>query len=445
MLKPFGSFELARGGSLPLGQLRRKRVLGTLSARTLVIVIALAAIGLGRVHQARAQEDNAINAYGLFLMSLSNDEISDICEDKDGIVDQACVKRFKAMRALLLALSGPGKSLRGLPSHLLSSSRAEASASSISDSTAAFSPTLESSVPTLPFLGNWLTVLSWVPNAADAADATGAYAVGLTRQSDCSLDEEFVLPGAGLPEAEYFTSLTSAQDYFHQISGLTTTPDVFANGCAPQVLGLPASNTGQSLGETSDGAAIGAQLSSPGLYVTITDLTANTVTNTQVTSGSDPGAFYAASLRSNGITDLVETGLTDPANSAPATAVLLGNGDGTFKTPVYYDVSADSYALAAGFTVDDVNGDGIPDIVILNSTNTTYGTPITLTGTVTTLIGKGDGTFTIGPVSNLTWTDSLQVQTGVFKTGDVKDLLVGGTVLFGAGNGSFTQALPMTR
>ena len=79
-----------------------------------------------------------------------------------------------------------------------------------------------------------------------------------------------------------------------------------------------------------------------------------------------------------------------------------------------------------------MNGDGIPDIVILNGTVGAFnGTVIPVTGTVTTLIGKGDGTFTKGPVSNLTWTDSLQVVTGVFKTGDVKDILVGGTVLFG--------------
>jgi trimeric autotransporter adhesin len=423
-------------------QPQRRRLLGNFSARALVIGIVLAAIGLARGHQACAQGGvitSGLDAVLVTLANLTDAQISNKCGRMNFTTANEtafCILRYEYLRdeaqdELKSEFVGPR-----LPFPFAARSRVETSGSS----TSTFAPTLESSVPALPFLGNLLTVLSWIPNATTAADATDAYAVGLTRQSNCSLDEEYVLPGAGLPDAEYLTSLTGAQDYFHQISGLTTTPDVFANGCAPQALGLPASNTFWSLGTTPDGASIVAQLTSPGLYVTITDLTANTVTNTQVTSGSDPGAFYGVSLRNNGIMDLVETGLTDPANSSPATAVLLGNGDGTFQKPVYYDVSANSYATAAGFTVDDVNGDGIPDIVVLNgTTGTNNGAVIPVTGTVTTLIGKGDGTFTTGPVSNLTWTDSLQVATGVFKTGDVKDLLVGGTVLFGAGNGSFTQ------
>jgi hypothetical protein len=308
------------------------------------------------------------------------------------------------------------------------------------DASPGFTPALNSGTPYLPFLGNRLVEVGFLPNTTNIANTTAVYTTDLRRNSDCSLDEDFILPTATTPSTAVIGSVVGAQDYLHNLAGLTTKADGFANGCDYQVLGLPATVGNVLLGVTPSGASIGAQLAGNGLYVVLTNPSANTITTTQVTSGSTPGAFYAASLRSNEIMDLVETGLTDPANSSPATAVLLGNGDGTFKAPVYYDVSANSYALAAGFTVDDVNGDGIPDIVILNGTVGTYnGSVIPVTGTVTTLIGKGDGTFTIGPVSNLTWTDSLQVQSGVFKTGDVKDLLVGGTVLFGSGNGSFTQ------
>ena len=306
--------------------------------------------------------------------------------------------------------------------------RAESAPEATPQADPPFTLTLTSSVPTLPFLGNWLVGASFALNAATPATATAGYEVGLRRQSDCSLDEDFILPGGTMPDAEYITSLTDAQDYYHLLAGLTTTPDVFANGCGYQVWGLPATGGALLLGSTSDGAAINANLASNGLYASVTDLTANTFTSTQLSNSQNAGYFATASLRNNGIFDLVETGLTDPVTSAAATAVFLGNGDGTFKPPVYYDVSDNGLGE---FTIDDVTGDGIPDIVEL----TTSGLAI---ANVTTLIGKGDGTFTIGPVSAVTGVPSDQPLTGVFKTGDVKDLLVGGTVLFGSGNGSFT-------
>jgi hypothetical protein len=286
--------------------------------------------------------------------------------------------------------------------------------------------TLQSSVSGLPFLGNRLAVLSFVPNASGSTNgipnATAAYEVDLRRQSDCSLDEDFTLPGSASPSATYIGSLPSAQDYFHELAGLTTTPDVFPYGCGYQELGLPASPNVLLLGNTADGAAITAELNNNGnLLASVTDLVANTVTTTTLNSTPNGLFFSAGDLRGNGITDIVEVLLADPATSKPAAVVFLGNGDGTFKPPVYYDVGGN-------LTVTDVTGDGIPDIVVAG------------TGTVTTLIGKGDGTFTLGPVSAVTSTAfSGSPVTGDFNGDGKKDLLLGGTVLFGAGNGSFTQ------
>ena len=428
-----------------------KPIFGAVSCRAVGIVLVLAAMGIARSNPANGQIPQSTNfpfAYDtmIAIADITDQEITNVCvyQVLSGQISideyDDCVGGFQEEREWFATAVSHSEAVAG-PSIRSAGKRIPgASGGFAANATATFTPALSSSIPALPFLGNQLTVLSWIPSSFTGAVGTVAYEVGLARQSDCSLDEVYIQPNSGLPDAQYLTSLTGAQDYFHQLAGLTTKADVFANGCAPQVLGLHASNTVQSLGETSGGAAIAALLASAGVYVTVTDGTANTSKTTQVTSGANPGAFYAASLRKNGTMDLVETGLTDPANSKAATAVLLGNGDGTFQTPVYYDVSANSYATAAGFTVDDVTGDGVPDIVILNGTVGAFnGTVIPVTGTVTTLIGKGDGTFTVGPSSSLTWTDSLQVVTGVFKTGDVKDLLVGGTVLFGAGNGSFTQ------
>src|SRR6267378_4238036 len=64
-------------------------------------------------------------------------------------------------------------------------------------------------------------------------------------------------------------------------------------------------------------------------------------------------------------------------------SVLLGNGDGTFRPAVSYASGGDDVFTAA-VAVGDVNGDGVPDLVLAN----TFG----FNG-VAVLIGKGDGTF----------------------------------------------------
>jgi Big-like domain-containing protein/VCBS repeat protein len=63
--------------------------------------------------------------------------------------------------------------------------------------------------------------------------------------------------------------------------------------------------------------------------------------------------------------------------------VLLGNGDGTFQTAVTYTVS---FPGADAIAVEDLNGDGWPDLVV--GTSDGVGEP-----NVHVLLNKGDGTF----------------------------------------------------
>jgi hypothetical protein len=53
-------------------------------------------------------------------------------------------------------------------------------------------------------------------------------------------------------------------------------------------------------------------------------------------------------------------------NSAPGVSVLLGNGDGTFRTGVNFDAGPSSTSVALG----DFNGDGAPDLAVVNSPST---------------------------------------------------------------------------
>src|SRR5208337_3966771 len=73
------------------------------------------------------------------------------------------------------------------------------------------------------------------------------------------------------------------------------------------------------------------------------------------------------------------------ANQSPGTvSVLLGNGDGTFRAAVTYDSGAGIGGIVESVAIADVNGDGKPDLVVGNHANS---------DTVGVLLGNGDGTF----------------------------------------------------
>jgi predicted SpoU family rRNA methylase len=78
-----------------------------------------------------------------------------------------------------------------------------------------------------------------------------------------------------------------------------------------------------------------------------------------------PHAIAIADVNGDGIPDLIVANMcTDGSDcNSGSVAVLLGNGDGTFQPAVNYD-SGGSYA--SSLAVADLNGDGKPDIVVTN-------------------------------------------------------------------------------
>ena len=72
---------------------------------------------------------------------------------------------------------------------------------------------------------------------------------------------------------------------------------------------------------------------------------------------SSPSAIATGDFNDDGNIDIA---VTDMANSR--VMVLLGNGDGTFQTPVPYPTGSNPVALVA----QDFDGDGQPDLAVVN-------------------------------------------------------------------------------
>ncbi len=173
------------------------------------------------------------------------------------------------------------------------------------------------------------------------------------------------------------------------------------------------------------------------------------------------GAFTygiaAADLNGDGWLDLVVVNCADSLNqygdclNIGSVAVLLGNGDGTFQPAVTYSTGAyNAQALAVG----DVNGDGIPDLIVANACVAPgHSGCVGETGAVSILLGNGDGTFGPAAVYSSGGDYASSVALGDLRGDGSQDVVVansyccGGSysgsvgVLLGSGNGSFQSAL----
>ena len=136
------------------------------------------------------------------------------------------------------------------------------------------------------------------------------------------------------------------------------------------------------------------------------------------------------------------------ANAAgTAVVVLPGNGDGTFGSGVMTWIAGPPVA------VGDFNGDGKPDVLVQTAGGPSPG--VVLGGTianVTVLLGNGDGTFTASAASATGVIESAAIAVADFNGDGNLDLAVGGpslatndsdydsgtvTVLLGNGDGTF--------
>jgi hypothetical protein len=153
----------------------------------------------------------------------------------------------------------------------------------------------------------------------------------------------------------------------------------------------------------------------------------------------------APTIRLPGIPDIVTSNAYDGTVS-----VLIGNGDGTFQTPVTRPVGIGPAMVAVG----DINGDGFPDIVTANFAFFDQATQTEVYGNndVSVLLGNGSGGFTAAsgsPVSLGANAKPFAVAVADMNGDGFGDIVVGNygtstvTVLKSNGNGTFTAETPV--
>jgi sugar lactone lactonase YvrE len=143
-------------------------------------------------------------------------------------------------------------------------------------------------------------------------------------------------------------------------------------------------------------------------------------------TGNSPGGIVAGDFNGDGNLDLA-VAVTQPNQSV---SIVLGDGRGNFTEVTTSPITASGTPVL----VQDFNGDGIPDLVLSNTTS----------NSITILLGNGDGTFTETPTSPFSTNyGSYPIVAGDFNGEGIADLAAAGgyylIVMLGNGDGTFTN------
>jgi Big-like domain-containing protein/VCBS repeat protein len=140
----------------------------------------------------------------------------------------------------------------------------------------------------------------------------------------------------------------------------------------------------------------------------------------------DPGAYNDLSvavgdLNGDGVPDLITAKRLDGSGAHGLVNVLLGNGDGTFKSALSYPSGGfDAWSVA----IADFNGDGKPDVVAANlfsslrNYNGTLGVLLGGNPTTSTALASSLNPSTYG--QKVTWTATVTSSGSVTPTGKVR-------------------------
>ncbi len=248
---------------------------------------------------------------------------------------------------------------------------------------------------------------------------------GLQRQADCSLtyfDFSYassstvvsVTPNAAIPQYE---------NTLHDSALLGTTPDRFPAGCRDFSQGI-ASRPFLFLGTGKNGRELVAALGESGV---VTSGLKSDGTYTQPATQATPiksVSLVSGDLNKDGNADVVSINSNGLQSSV---TVFLGKDDGTYQPGVDYALPG---ANAQYGVLDDLNGDGILDLLV-SSDSPTFSFSV--------LLGNSDGTFQ--PPQTFTPANNNLHYSDAFITADVngdgaKDIVTAqGQVFLGTGDG----------
>ena len=156
--------------------------------------------------------------------------------------------------------------------------------------------------------------------------------------------------------------------------------------------------------------------------------------------GAYPSSIVTADFNGDGNPDLALTSIPSGASLGNAVSLLLGNGDGTFKSPTLFGVGY----LPSSAAIGDFNGDGALALAVANSGSNTVSLLLNAAQAVPTmnLVSSGSPS-SFGQSVTFTITVTASVSNGVPPTGTVT--IENGSSVLGSGplvNEAFSVSTP---